>query len=112
MQAEQIQALLQDRSSQLAHDNAAHVDRGDGTRGLVLLDAVAVLVELVEDAGQLVNVLADGMKEEIVEGFEQHFGVLENALDQFPFLGVVQLESVGGDKLLELGRGDSGVTRN
>ena len=100
LQSEQVQAFMKNRGSELAHDNTAHVDRCDGTGALVLLNTMACLVELVEDAGQLVNVLADRVKEEIVECFEQDFRVLENTFDEFPFLWMVQFDFIVGDKFL------------
>ena len=65
LEAEDVEALGENLRGCVAQHDALHVDPDD-VAGLVLLDAVAVVVELGEGRGHLVHELAERVQEEVV----------------------------------------------
>ena len=60
----------------------------------VALDDVAGVVELGEGSSQLVEVVAEGVEEEVGDTAQDHLREFEDELGQLPLLGVLQLHGV------------------
>lgn len=73
------------------------------TRLPVLLHAVAAVVELGEGGGQLVQVVAQRVEQQVILDLLQHLREAEDALPQFPLLLVVQ-QDLGGLRLFPQSR--------
>ena len=71
LEAEDVEALGENLRGGVAEHDALHVDPDD-VAGLVLLDAVAVVVELGEGRGHLVHELAERVQEEVVRDLGDH----------------------------------------
>ena len=71
LQPQDLEALGEHLCGGVAEHDPLHVDLGD-VAGLVLLDAVAVVVELGEGRGHLVHELAERVQEEVVRDLRDH----------------------------------------
>lgn len=60
-----------------------HILESNKVRTILLLDDVTLAVEVVEDGGQIVDVVANLVEHESVEYEENSVGQLENLLGQF-----------------------------
>lgn len=68
---------------------------GAATRLPVLLHAIAAVVELGEGGGQLVQVVAQRVEQQVVQNLQQDLRETEDALAQLPLLLVVQQDLRG-----------------
>lgn len=86
---------------------------GPVTSLTVLLHTVAVVVELGEGGGQLVQVVAQGVEQQVIQDLQQDLREAEDALPQLPLLLVVQQDLCGlrlfpQSRLVDVGQSSDG----
>ena len=81
-----MECLLENASGRLTEQNTTHVDFHHFARDAVFLNAVADVIELCECRAQLVEVVAEHVREEIVEDPGDYLRESNHTFRQFEFL--------------------------
>ena len=87
-----MEALLENSSCGLAEQDSTHVDLHNLPRDSILLDAVANVVELCERGAELVEVVAEGVGEKIVQDSHYDLRESDHALGEFQLLFVRHID--------------------